>query len=63
MMVILYFVWAQNFLCNSKENTKKIENMLAHVYVGKVIFIKLYVNSDIINGCTSDLTCDLEDCI
>lgn len=37
-MIILYIVWAQNFLWNNKENTKKIENLLAHVYVGEVIF-------------------------
>lgn len=43
MMIILYIVWAQNFLCNSEENTKKIESMLAHVCVGKVIFKKLYI--------------------
>lgn len=42
MMIISYIVWAHEFLWNSKENTKKLENALAHLCVGKVIFKKYY---------------------
>lgn len=42
MMIISYIVWAHEFLWNSKENTKKLENALAHLCVGKVIFKKCY---------------------
>lgn len=42
-MVILYIVWFQYFFWTSKESTKKLENTLALVCAGKVIFEKLYV--------------------
>lgn len=59
MMIILHIVWVQYFLWNSKQNTR-LENTLAHVCVGKVIF-KSFMLSDTINGYTSNLSQDLED--
>lgn len=59
-MTVVYIVWAQHFLWNSKENTKKLENTWTHVCVGE-LFSKSFMLSDTINGCTSNLTQDLED--
>lgn len=46
MIIIAYIVWAQDAFWNRKKinkNTKKLENTLALVCAGKVIFKKLYV--------------------